>query len=49
LETDSLANSVSPAELARAKSNQQNPIYSWHLRGYVRGGEDDQDMVRVML
>jgi hypothetical protein len=49
LETDSLANSASPAEVARAKSNQQNLICSWWLRGYMRGREDDQDMVRVML
>jgi hypothetical protein len=28
LETDSLANSASPAEVARAKSNQQNPCVS---------------------
>jgi hypothetical protein len=45
----SLANSASPAEVARAKSNQQNPICSWRLRRYMRGGEDDQDVVRVML
>jgi hypothetical protein len=45
----SLANSASPDEVARAKSNQQNPICSWCLRGYMRGGEDDQDVVRVML
>jgi hypothetical protein len=49
LETGSLANSASPAEVARAKSNQQNPICSWWLRGYIRGGEDDQDVVRVLL
>jgi hypothetical protein len=45
----SLANSASPTNVARAKSNQQNLICSWHLRGYMRGGEDDQDIVRVML
>jgi hypothetical protein len=49
LETGSLANSASPAEVARAKSNQQNAIYSLWLRGYMRGEEDDQDMVRVVL
>jgi hypothetical protein len=43
----SLANSTSPAEVGRAKSNQQNLICSWWLRGYMRGGEDDQDVVRV--
>jgi hypothetical protein len=48
-ETGSLANSALPIEVARAKSNQQNLIYSWRLRGYMRGGEDDQDVVRVML
>jgi hypothetical protein len=49
LETGSLANSASLAEVARAKSNQQNLICSWRLRGYMRGGEDDQDVVRVVL
>jgi hypothetical protein len=48
-ETGNLANSASPAEVAKAKSNQQNPICSWRLGGYMRGGEDDQDVVRVML
>jgi hypothetical protein len=47
-EMGSLANSASSAEVARAKSNQQNPIYFWWLRGYMRGGEDDQDVVRVI-
>jgi hypothetical protein len=46
---DSLANSVLPAEVARAKANQQNPICSSWIRGYMRGGEDDQDVVKVML
>jgi hypothetical protein len=45
----SLANSASPAEVTTGKSNQQNPICSWWLRGYMRGEENDQDMVRVML
>jgi hypothetical protein len=49
LETGSLANSALPAEVARAKSNQQNPICLWRLWGYMRGGEDDQDMGRVVL
>jgi hypothetical protein len=48
-EVGSLANSASPPEVARAKSNQQNPLCSWQLRGYMRGGEDDQDVGRVML
>jgi hypothetical protein len=37
LETGSLANSASPAEVARAKSNQQNPICLWWLWRYMRG------------
>jgi hypothetical protein len=41
--------SASPAEVERAKSNQQNPICSWQIRGYMRGGEDDKDVVRVVL
>jgi hypothetical protein len=48
-ETGSLANSVSPAEVARAKSNQQNPICLWWLWGYMRGREDNQDVGRVVL
>jgi hypothetical protein len=36
-ETGSLANSASPAEVARAKSNQQILISSWRLRGYMGG------------
>jgi hypothetical protein len=49
LETGSLANNASPAEVARAKSNKQNPICLWWLWGYMRGGEDDQDVGRVVL
>jgi hypothetical protein len=45
----SLANNASPAEVARAKSNKKNLIYLWWLWGYMRGGEDDQDVGRVML
>jgi hypothetical protein len=45
----SLANSASPTKVAKAKSNQQNQICSWRLRRYMRGGEDDQDVGRVVL
>jgi hypothetical protein len=49
LETGSLANSASLTEVARAKSNQQNMTYLWRLWGYMRGGEDDQNVGRVVL
>jgi hypothetical protein len=48
-ETGSLANNVSSAKVAKAKSNQQNLLCSWRLRGYMRGVQDDQDVVRVVL
>jgi hypothetical protein len=45
----SLANSASPAEVATVKSNQQNPHPFLVANGVYERGEDDQDMVRVML
>jgi hypothetical protein len=49
LEMGSLANSASPAEVARAKSNQQNPPLFLVAKGVYERGEDGQEVVRVML
>jgi hypothetical protein len=48
--TDSLVDTHVYKEVAAAKlTTKQNPLYSWWLRGYMRGREDAHDVVRVML